>query len=573
MAIPFNCGGRTGLFLNAEADAFGELFAWVADANWRDGGRFDRANGVSPYRPATETWPAKVLSDAFGMTERDRHDFELFLRDWKKLRLSSGGKGRISFVGDYYRILEVLGVRSLTPDHNALHLTRLGIFARFSEILADFESIAFRGRKQPKGEAAEAPDPDLEFVSASGTAEARNKAVWGSLANFLLNYAKDNYEDFEGETTSNRDEVAIFTVHQAKGLEWPVVFVASLTNRRFPSTMTGRSQPWMLPDSAFGADKRSRYEGSDADERRLFYVAVTRARDVVYLSHPRRRTNSMDPSPYLLEFAGVQTVPQLTELPLPEHIAASSDRHQPIELSFSDLADHEHCGHAYRLSRTFGFQREVADELGYGHAVHHILRAVAEFRKTKGRTPSVEEINRLVERELFVPFASRAYYEQLERTVKTLVATYVANHPKDLERVWATERPFEIRFPKGTIAGRADVILDQEGGLTGALAIVDYKVNTDPNRDARYARQLQVYAEAARAEGLSVDGLYLHSIRGDKREAVPHLPEITRDSLRWAEASADRIANGSFEPNPDPVKCADCDFVRVCHSRKSDPND
>ena len=109
--------------------------------------------------------------------------------------------------------------------------------------------------------------------------------------------------------------VQLTTVHGAKGLEWPVVFVASLTNRRFPSTMTGRSQPWMLPDSAFGADKRSRYEGSDADERRLFYVAVTRARDVVYLSHPRRRTNSMDPSPYLLEFAGVQTVPQLTELP------------------------------------------------------------------------------------------------------------------------------------------------------------------------------------------------------------------------------------------------------------------
>lgn len=573
MGIPFNCGGRTGLFLNAEADAFGELFAWVADSNWRDGGRFDRTNGTSPYRPATETWPAKVLSEAFELTERDRHEFELFLRDWKKLRLSSGGKGRISFVGDYYRILEVLGVRSLTPDQNTIHSTRLGIFARFSEILADFESIAFRGRKQPKGEAPEAPDPDLEFVSASGTAEARNKAVWGSLANFLLNYAKDNYEDFEGETTSNRDEVAIFTVHQAKGLEWPVVFVASLTNRRFPSTMTGRAQSWMLPDSAFGADKRARYEGSDADERRLFYVAVTRARDVVYLSHPRRRTNSMDPSPYLLEFAGVPTVPDQTELPLPNHITASSDRHQPIELSFSDLADHEHCGHAYRLSRVFGFQREVADELGYGHAVHHILRAVAEFRRTKGRTPSVEEINRLVERELFVPFASRAYYEQLERTVKTLVATYAANHPGDLERVWATERPFEIRFPKGTIAGRADVILDQEGGLSGALAIVDYKVNTDPTRDARYARQLQVYAEAARAEGLSVDGLYLHSIRGDKREAVPHLPEITRDSIRWAERSADRIANGTFEPNPEPVKCADCDFVRVCHSRKSDPKD
>ena len=571
--IPFNCGGRTGLFLNPEIDAFGELFAWVADSSWRDGARFSKTAGSSPYRPATENWPAQVISRAFGLSDRDMHEFILFLRDWKKLRLSSGGKGRISFVGDFYRILDALGVRTLDPDTNNKHSGRLGAYARFSEILADFESIAFRGRKDPKGTPESEADPSVQFVSASGTADARNKVVWGSLANFLLNYAKDNYEDFEGETVTNRDEVAVFTVHQAKGLEWPVVFIASLTNRRFPSTMTGRAQAWMLPETCFGPRKRSRYEGSDADERRLFYVALTRARDAVYLSHPRRRTNSMDPSPYLLEVSGVRSVPVQTTLPIPAGLIASQPKQQPVELSFSDLADHEDCGHAYRLSRVFGFQREVADELGYGKAVHHILRTVAEYRRSNGRIPSPSEIDRIVERELFVPFASRAYYEQLERRVKTLVSTYVSAHSEDLERIWATERPFEIRFARGILAGRADVILDNEGGLSGSLAIVDYKVNTDPSRDARYARQLQVYAEAARGEGLSVDGLYLHSLRGDKRDAVPHLPEITSSAIAWAEASAAEIADGNFAPKPEPVKCSDCDFIRVCHSRKSEPRD
>jgi DNA helicase-2/ATP-dependent DNA helicase PcrA len=373
--IPFNCGGRTGLFLNPEIDALGELFAWISDSNWRDGGRFARTIGTSPYRPATEAGPAQVLGQAFGLSKTETEEFILYLRDWKKHRLSSAGKGRVSFVGDLYRILDTLGIWKLRPDEKPKDSSRLGAFARFSKILVDFESIAFRGRKEAVAP-AKAGATDFKFAPAVGTAEARNKIVWGSLANFQLGYAKDNYEDFEGETSSDRDEVSIFTVHQAKGLEWPIVFMPSLTSRRFPSSMTGRAQTWLLPDNCFGADQRARYEGSDADERRLFYVALTRACDAAYLSHARRKTNKMEPSPYLQEVAGSKIIPLLTELPKPAVTDETAPKHEPVELSFSDLADHEHCGHAYRLSRVFGFQREVADELGYGRAVHHVMRTL-----------------------------------------------------------------------------------------------------------------------------------------------------------------------------------------------------
>ncbi len=572
--IPFNCGGRTGLFLNQEVDAFGELFAWMADSNWRDGGKFDRPAGGSPYRPAGVQGPAQTLCTAYGLTKEDTADFILYLGDWKKHRLSSAGKGRISFVGDFYRILDTLGIWNLRPENSARDSGRLGAYARFSRILADFESIAFRGRKEGTVPASTGdPRPGGHYVPVAGTPEARNKVVWGSLANFLLNYAKDNYEDFEGETASDRDEVSIFTVHQAKGLEWPVVFLPALTSRRFPSSMTGRAQMWMLPQSCFGLDRRARYEGGDADERRLFYVALTRARDVVYLSHARRKVNKTNPSPYLQEVAGAQIIPLQKTLTKPPVTEKSNGKREPVELSFSDLADHEQCGHGYRLSRVFGFQREVADELGYGKAVHHVMRTLAERRRSTGKTPTTEEINRMVESELFVPFANHASYQQMEQRVKSLVTTYVRSYESDLERVWATERPFEMRFSKGILSGRADVILDKEGNQIGSLAIVDYKVNADAERDARYALQLQVYAAAGRGEGLAVDALYLHSLRGDRRDAVPHTKQITDDAVAWADAVVTAIAEARFPARGEAVKCAACDYLRICNSRQATPKD
>ena len=136
----------------------------------------------------------------------------------------------------------------------------------------------------------------------------------------MLHYAKESYDDFEGEEVHDLDAVSISTVHQAKGLEWPILFLPALTNRRFPSSMAGRAQEWVLPDGAFPQVKRARYEGGDADERRLFYVALTRARDIVYASCFERISRRVGCSPYLLELAksvGVDPIRQLRSLTIP----------------------------------------------------------------------------------------------------------------------------------------------------------------------------------------------------------------------------------------------------------------
>src|SRR5262249_30497425 len=96
------------------------------------------------------------------------------------------------------------------------------------------------------------------------------------------------------------DRVSLLTMHAAKGLEFPVVFVVGLEDGLVPFS-------WGAP-GASGAEDVLDEGGPDAEERRLFYVAMTRAKDRLVLSRALRRTwrgqlRTLPPSPFLRDIA------------------------------------------------------------------------------------------------------------------------------------------------------------------------------------------------------------------------------------------------------------------------------
>lgn len=96
-------------------------------------------------------------------------------------------------------------------------------------------------------------------------------ARYTTLENFLSDISlSENFrtDDTQG-TDKNEDYLLLSTIHQAKGLEWPVVFIIHLINGQFPH--------------AKAMEKTEEVE----EERRLFYVAITRAKDILYLIYPR----------------------------------------------------------------------------------------------------------------------------------------------------------------------------------------------------------------------------------------------------------------------------------------------
>jgi len=540
--IPYSAGGRTGLFLQPEVAFVAEIYAWFVDGDWRD-------EPFGEFRPANIDRIVRGLNHVFGNGDQIP-DLQAYLQDWRAFVLR--GHRPVNLVGDYYRFLRVLGVH-LTDLSTPTGSARMGSLARFSVVLGDFEHVNRRGRRVEKS--------GKQGFEAAGD---RGKNYFRALHNYLLHYARDAYEEFEGEPAVGLDAVDILTVHQAKGLEWSIVFLPSLVQGRFPSRRSGQPQEWLLSEAAFPANVRRRYEGGDAEERRLFYVAITRARDSVYLSGFERKTNHFQPSDYLVEIAG-RTPPLLNNLPLPTAPERDSAAQAPqLDASFSDLATFSECGHRYRLSNVLTFQTQIAPELGYGRAIHHVLRQVAETVRSSGRVPTQAELDRLVGNEFYVPFASPQAWDTMRKAARKLVGTYVERYSADLHRVWAVERPFALHLAAGVVSGRADVILDKEDGRSGALAIVDYKIATDEAREKRYQEQLRVYCVAGRGEGLDVHAAYLHDLKHGTRTSVDIQDATVRHALVQVSDRLETLGRAEFIARPESIRCQACEYRFIC---------
>ena len=278
--IPVQPGGRTGLFASPEARVLGRMMSWLIDEEWRD-----------QYTEPTELSDATLLlefSKVFNLGSDQQKNLKKALVAWKK-RVSSDEESA-NLLADVYDVLEILDLKNWNFD-DTMQLNRLGSIARFSVLLTDYETVQRRSR----------PDPKKPGEMIGG--QDRGEWYYRGFARFVNNYANGTFDGFEGEDDYAINAVDLTTVHSAKGLEWPAVFVPSLTSQRFPSSKNGSKQDWLVPREMFDA---SRYEGSDEDERRLFYVAITRARDWLSLSrhkHVKSLKASSKPSPYFSELS------------------------------------------------------------------------------------------------------------------------------------------------------------------------------------------------------------------------------------------------------------------------------
>src|SRR5207253_924632 len=143
-------------------------------------------------------------------------------------------------------------------------------FGKFSQLISDFETIHYHSKPKEKYE---------------------------SFGNFLEFHAENAYpEGWQNNQYANPDAIRIMTVHQAKGMQWPVVFVPALIKNRFPSKAQGGRSVWhILPSAA--VPKQARYRGTIEDERRLFYVAVTRSQKFLHLTYAPVPGNQLFQSP------------------------------------------------------------------------------------------------------------------------------------------------------------------------------------------------------------------------------------------------------------------------------------
>jgi DNA helicase-2/ATP-dependent DNA helicase PcrA len=537
--IPVQPGGRTGLFKVGDAQLFGKTFAYLAGQLWRP-------VGYGPGDPVSLEALCGEYAERFDLSRARVARIRKRLEAWKNEVETPTRPADL--IGAYYDLLNDCGVADWDLTDRG-KLTRLGNQARCSAILADHESVRRRAR----------PDDKVPGQITGG--EDRGKSYYFWLAMHIQNWAQGRFEGFEGEDDLTLDAVDLTTVHRAKGLEWPVVFVPCVSANRFPPSKTGKAQTWAVPEETF---EPRRYEGCENDERRLFYVAVTRARDWLSVStHDTPNKRSVRPSKFLLEFAASEPE-HLDHLPLPRAVAPDDAADDTLAITFSELASYATCALAYRLRSLIGFQPSLAPELGYGKAVHHIMRRVAEFTRQRQVMPSPTQLQLIFDEEFYLPAANKTSHAVMRASALKLVENYFNHYSADLARVWALERPFTLHLQNAVLTGRADVILQAEAaGAPASLVIVDYKTAVDDSREADYDWQLQVYADAGRREGLDVRAAYVHELKSGQRRPV----DIGTAALKGAETKVislvDRLKARQFDPSPGRV-CRECDVKPLC---------
>jgi DNA helicase-2/ATP-dependent DNA helicase PcrA len=551
--IPYRCEGRSELFLQPEIEVLAHMFAWMAgrDEFWSK--RKHRAVAIS-----LESLVDRAAA-VFALPDRNASFLRLML---PLLQKALPNMQEANLVGLCYQLLAAMGVSEWSVDDPKI-IRRLGTLGRFSELLADYESVSRRSFKLLDREAG-------RRLVASGTSGGQQ--FLDKLVDYFSYYAQGQYRDFTGEPDHEGDAVVCSTVHAAKGLEWPVVFVPCLSATRFPGFYTGSEKTWLIPRALFSAE---RYEGTLDDEQRLFYVAMTRARDHLYLStHEKVSTNAVARSPFYIALGGaadiVTTSAPWTPDEIPSKVGANDDK---PTFSFSDLALFNTCGHQYRMRKNLGFQPSGAKEMGYGRAVHHLVRRIADHVHNFREMPDGSDVDRLFDREFYLPYADRAAWEAMETRARSLVDGYLRDFPEELRRVWEVERSFELHLSEANVAGRADVILDSEGGVKGGLALVDYKTRKVAADDVNLDLQLKAYTAAAQGEGFDVRAGYLHDLtasKGHARQKVDTSAAQVKRATAQLDSLAKRVRLREYEPTSGK-HCHVCDVRALCkHAEKKE---
>ena len=115
------------------------------------------------------------------------------------------------------------------------------------------------------------------------------------IIDFLNNSATEQYKYHNFKSNEIENGVQIMTIHKSKGLEFEAVIIPNIDSKEFPTSNVNGKKYWHVLSERFKNNKE-KFEGSIENERKLFYVAITKAKEYLLLTY-----NKLKPSQFLLE--------------------------------------------------------------------------------------------------------------------------------------------------------------------------------------------------------------------------------------------------------------------------------
>ncbi|MCD4760653.1 ATP-dependent helicase, partial [bacterium] len=383
------------------------------------------------------------------------------------------------------------------------------------------------------------------------------------------------------------DVVKVMTVHGAKGLEFKYVFVTNLVHLRFPSTK--RRDPIEVPEEFIKEDLPS----GDAhlqEERRLFYVALTRAKEAVFLTGAKNYGGTTDKKPSrFLDEIKIAAKAIVTPAKEPDKVDAKTKKPEyplPKTFSFSQLRAFESCPWQYFYTFVAKVPTKGNAYFSFGKTMHSTMQKFYQLiiaRNDAGQADLFSKVKKVVqptEKELLDFYEEswiddwyqsedqkKKYYEDGIKILKDYFKKYEGKFPVPL----FLEKGFTIKVKDYSVRGVFDrVDVDKAGSSSTEVSedkweLIDYKTGK-PKEKLTFddKKQLLIYQIAAdevfKQKVKNLTFFYLTnnnpvSFVGTKKDI-----DKTKD---WITVTIDKILKHDFTATPGRV-CSTCDFKSIC---------
>jgi DNA helicase-2/ATP-dependent DNA helicase PcrA len=462
-------------------------------------------------------------------------------------------------------------------------------------------------------------DPAGAYVEAfrKFLLEWEGKSDEWTLASFLeyFGYFREAGGVIEAPEAENAARaVQMMSVHAAKGLEFPVVFILSVAPRRFPH---GEQKPVIEFPEALRKGPPAPANIHEQEERRLLFVGLTRAESRLYVSSVAKagKKSSIfiddlmsDPVLVTRDLERIQVPEAPQEGPPPVGAASESVNEGPpavssgsapsdtgpqanlfgdsgavravappilqwasrtvmsrpeekLQLSASALETYETCPQKFLFSHYLKIPTGPQPALTFGNVMHQCVRRYFELRR-KGKV-AFEDLRAHFDEIWKSAGFEDEYQEQAYRKAGLeQLRGFVDRHASVTSLPLASEAHFTLDLGEVILEGRIDQINPLPGG---SVELVDYKTGRPPSqRDADKSLQLSVYALAARDQmHLNPTRLTFYSLTSNEPVRTVRTPKELQLLVGSIRQVAAQIRTQAFPAKPG-FACKFCDYELIC---------
>lgn len=393
----------------------------------------------------------------------------------------------------------------------------------------------------------------------------------------LLNYLdvidKSELPQDSEEVDRDEDCVQLLTGHSAKGLEFPVVYIVSLVQNRFPGVK--KSDAFEVPRALLKdlvPDEASHIE----EERRLMYVAMTRAQEQLICTYSKQYEGARKwkPSIFLSEIfedcekstVTFDTIRSTTIKPADEGVVISLPKNLKINLnqmSYTQFNTFKECPLKYSYRYLMAVPTPPSHASSYGTAIHATLNEFYQEMKG-GAAPQLENLLSLFEKNwIHEGFDDRGHEEKRKSEGREVLKKFFEVNGAPAWVIPAfLEKPFSLKIGEARVGGRIDRI---DKLADGTYEVIDYKTGSSKkDTDLKKDLQLSLYDIACREGlGIRVSKLSLYFIDDNVKVSTSRTDEQLEACRTEILELVEEMKKSDFAPTPGFV-CKFCDFRLIC---------